>query len=244
MKNRDLHEALPFLDKTSKERQRQFENYFATAPSWLIDLFQYEELEAGKIFIRENEPADTIYFIGDGRVKATDYRISGVSYDLMKPRNLLALGGMEVIMSLDCYQTTLQTETRCSVAKLPRSKYEKWLCSDLEAFRREAYMTCSFLLEESRRNRLYLFSQGEERLALLLLEWYEKNNQDSETCIKASRQDIADETGLCLKSVSRAIKKLADEDVISKKGNLIVINLRQYEKLKSIVQDRIEQMEK
>ena len=59
-----------------------------------MDLIQSEELEPGTIFIRENEPADTIFFIGRGRAKATDYRISGIAFDFKKSRELIALGGI------------------------------------------------------------------------------------------------------------------------------------------------------
>lgn len=119
MKHKYLQDALPFLKEVDKERQRQFEFYFRNAPLWVMDLLQSEELEPGTTFIRENEPADTIFFIGRGRAKATDYRISGIAYDFMKPKDLIALGGMEVIMELENYQTTWETETKCTVVKLP-----------------------------------------------------------------------------------------------------------------------------
>ena len=111
MKHTYLYDVLPFLKELDKERQKQFEAYFRTAPLWLMELFQSEVLEAGTTFIRENEPADTIFFVADGRVKATDYRVSGIAYDFMKPINLIALGGMEVILGLPEYQTTLQPDT-------------------------------------------------------------------------------------------------------------------------------------
>ena len=167
MKHTYLHDVLPFLRELEREKQKQFEAYFRTAPLWLMDLFQSEIMEAGTTFIRENEPADTIFFVARGRVKATDYRISGIAYDFMKPMNLIALGGMEVILGQDTYQTTLQTETECIVTKLPRAQYEKWIYSDTEAFRMEAKLTCASLLEEERRNRLYLFLEGADRLAVL-----------------------------------------------------------------------------
>lgn len=238
MEREYLHAALPFLKKIDRGRQRQFETYFSSAPLWLINMFQCEELEAGRTFIRENEPADTIFFVGKGKVKATDYRISGIAYDFMKPSNLIALGGMEVIMELDHYQTTLQTVTRCTIAKLPRSQYEKWLYSDMRAFRQEVRITCTSLLEEERRNRLYLFFQGADRLALLLVEWYERYGRCGTLCIRESRQDLADETGLCLKSVSRAVKKLVDDGLITKNGNQIVINPDQYDGLREMVDEK------
>lgn len=106
MKHTYLHDVLPFLRELEREKQKQFETYFRTAPLWLMDLFQSEVMEAGITFIRENEPADTIFFVARGRVKATDYRVSGIAYDFMKPMNLIALGGMEVILGQDTYQTT------------------------------------------------------------------------------------------------------------------------------------------
>lgn len=240
MEHKYLQDALPFLKEVDKERQRQFEFYFRNAPLWVMDLLQSEELEPGTTFIRENEPADTIFFIGRGRAKATDYRISGIAYDFMKPKDLIALGGMEVIMELENYQTTWETETKCTVVKLPRAKYEKWIYADTDIFRLESKITCESLLEESRRNRLYLFLQGADRLALLLVEWFEKFNRNGLLCINESRQSIADETGLCLKSVSRGIKKFADDGLLTKKGNQILISQEQYEGLKQIVNDNMD----
>lgn len=157
----------------------------------------------------------------------------------MKPMNLIALGGMEVILGQDTYQTTLQTETECIVTKLPRAQYEKWIYSDTEAFRMEAKLTCASLLEEERRNRLYLFLEGADRLAVLFSEWFEKYNKNDILCIGESRQNLADETGLCLKSISRAIKKFQAEQLIVKKGNQICIDRKQYERLKRTVDEKI-----
>ena len=157
----------------------------------------------------------------------------------MKPKDLIALGGMEVIMELENYQTTWETETKCIVVKLPRAKYEKWIYADIDIFRLESKITCESLLEESRRNRLYLFLQGADRLALLLVEWFEKFNKNGQLCINESRQNIADETGLCLKSVSRGVKKFAGDGLIIKKGNQILITQEQYEGLRQIVNDNM-----
>ena len=240
MKHTYLHDVLPFLREIDKERQKQFESYFHTAPLWLMEQFQSEVLEAGTTFIRENEPADTIFFVAKGRVKATDYRVSGIAYDFMKPTDLIALGGMEVILGLPDYQTTLQTETTCIVVKLPRVQYEKWLSTDMEAFRLEAKLTCASLLEEEQKNRLYLFLEGADRLAVLFVDWYEKYSKNEILCINESRQNMADETGLCLKSISRSLKKFQADQLISKKGNQILINRKQYEGLRQRISEMIE----
>ena len=129
-----LHDVLPFLRELEREKQKQFEAYFRTAPLWLMDLFQSEIMEAGTTFIRENEPADTIFFVARGRVKATDYRISGIAYDFMKPMNLIALGGMEVILGQDTYHKEKLNgivELSTTVKELDRNK-ENGMVSETE----------------------------------------------------------------------------------------------------------------
>ena len=51
MKHTYLHDVLPFLQELEREKQKQFEAYFRTAPLWLMDLFQSEVMEAGITFI-------------------------------------------------------------------------------------------------------------------------------------------------------------------------------------------------
>ena len=67
----------------------------------------------------------------------------------------------------------------------------------------------------------------------------EKYNKNDILCIGESRQNMADETGLCLKSISRAIKKFQADQLIAKKGNQICIDRKQYERLKRIVDEKI-----
>ena len=79
-----LYSALPFLRDIDRGRQEQFETYFRSAPLWLMEMFQVEELKSGDVFIREGDPADTIFFVGRGTIEATDYRVLGTLYDYMR----------------------------------------------------------------------------------------------------------------------------------------------------------------
>lgn len=240
MEHNYLNEVLPFLKKMDKNIQWQFEEYFKTAPLWLLDSLMTDNVKAGSVVITENEPANMIYFVADGRVKATDYRVLGIAFDFMKPKNLIAFGGMEALMKQECYKATIETVTDCIIVKLSRDKYEKWIFSDIEALRKETLITCTYLLEEERRNRLYLFLQGSDRLALMFIHCYEQYNHNGIVCINESRQGMTDATGLCLKSISRAVKRFVSEEMITKKGNKIYISSRQYEMLKSVINDKVD----
>ena len=74
---------------------------------------------------------------------------------------------------------------------------------------------------------------------MLFADWFEKYSKNEQLCINESRQNLADETGLCLKSISRAIKKFQADDLITKKGNQIWINEKQYRGLKRTVDEKI-----
>ncbi len=231
-----LYDALPFLKDVSKDRQEQFKSYFKTAPLWLLDAFQIIELEAGTIFVRENAPVDNIFFIGSGTIEAVDYRFCGITYEFMRFDKVYAMGGMEFIMDLDTYMTTLKTVTRCIVVKIPRPVFERWMRSDIYALKHEAKCVGEYLLEDSRKGRSLLFLQGSDRLAMLFKERYERYAKNGILRVQGSRQDLSNATGLCVKTINRAVKKFSEEGYITKEGHQILINEKQYRALKEIVE--------
>ena len=97
-----------------------------------------------------------------------------------------------------------------------------------------------YLLEQGRSSRAYLFLQGSDRLAMLFVERYEKYAKKGVLNMKGDRQSLSDATGLCVKTINRAVKKFSDEEIITKNGRQIVIDPNQYIRLKSIVDTVIE----
>ena len=160
MGERYLYQKCPFLKEVGQERREQFETYFRTAPDWLIDAFVVEKMKKGTTFIRENNPADTIYFIIEGLIVATDYRVLGISYDFMQFRKMYAFGGMEFIMDLDVYKTSLRTVTDSIAVKISRPMFEKWMYSDIKALKYESQQMGEYLLEQARNERIFLLMNG------------------------------------------------------------------------------------
>ena len=236
MKDTCLYRIVPFLKTISQDRRAQFEKYFETAPLWLLESLSVETMKRGTVFIREGEPVDMIYFIGEGAIKATDYRIYGISYDFMMIlKKVYAYGGMEVIMGQDTYRTTLQTVTDCTVIKVPRTQFQKWLMSDIHALQHESRLVAEYLLEEARNSRAFLFLQGSDRLALLLINRYDKYAENGIYRMKGNRKELSDSTGLCLKTINRSIKKFCDSNILTQDGRDLTIDHEQYLKLKEIV---------
>lgn len=235
MENRYLTEVLPFLKEIDSDRRKQFEDYFRTAPVWLMDMFALEEMEADVTFVREGAPVDTVYFIGKGLIMATDYRIYGISYDFMLFSKVYAFGGMEVIINLDKYQTTLKTVTKCTVLKIPRAGFKKWIESDITALKQESRLMGEYLLEQAKESRTLLFLQGPNRVAFLLLNRYRQYAEDGVFRMKGDRQKLSDCTGLCVKTISRAVKKFRENDLITVERGYISVNYDQYLRLEEMM---------
>ena len=56
MEYKYLYNVLPFLKTCKKETQKQFEEYFKSAPAWLMDSFQIEEMDKGQVFCAGEYP--------------------------------------------------------------------------------------------------------------------------------------------------------------------------------------------
>lgn len=230
-----LYEAIPFLKEIDKKRQEQFKEYFKTAPLWLMESFQIVEMDKGVIFIHENAPVENVYFIGKGVIEAIDYRFQRVTYEFMRFDNVYAMGGMEYIMDLDTYSTTLRTVTKCTAVKISRANFEKWMKSDIHALKLEAKNVGRYLLEEARRGRAFLFLHGSDRLSMFLIELYERYARNGILHVKGGRQRLSNATGLCVKTINRSVKKLQEEGLITKEGTQIYVDKAQYLNLKKAI---------
>ena len=228
METNYFEKLMPILNTIPQEKREQFYEYFQNVPIWLIDSFVFEKVKKDTIFIMEGEPVDTIYFILDGVIKATDYRIYGIAFDFMLFTKLYAFGGMEVIMEIEKYRTSLQTVTDCLILKIPSSQFNQWMKSDIRALRHESKLMGEYMLEQARNVRAFLFLQGADRLALLLKHRYDKYAVNGVLKINGDRKELSDYTGLSTRTIIRSVKKLMEDGMITAEGNQIVVNEKQY----------------
>lgn len=238
MKEKILFDKLPILDTMLPERRQEILKYFRTAPDSLADYLIVENLAPNRVFIREGASVDYVYMIATGIVKATDYRVFGTEFDFIRFDKAYAMGAMEILMKVSTFLTTLTTVTKCTIIKIPIEPYTRWILSDVNALQLEAQLMGENLLEQGRLARAYLFLQGADRLMYLLIRKYEKYGDNGVYHFHINQQNLANETGLVVKTVSRGIKKMEDEGMISRSQKYILINYDQYLRMKEYV-DRL-----
>lgn len=229
--------ALLEAGNDGKEYAKQF---FELAPDWLMHTFQLVELKENDIFIRENTKVELVYILLKGAVKGTDYRVFGITYDFMRFHPMMAFGSMEILLGQALYKTTLITVTPCTLLVTAKSNFERWLNEDMRAYRLESNTMVSYLLEQGRRERIFLFMQGMDRVMYLFMQLFEESGSEEENKVfRITRQEMSDYTGLCVKTINRAVLKLEEEGYISRNGTKIVISARQYREMKEYIIEKI-----
>lgn len=219
MKAENNIEKLVALQKKLKDPEKEYlEQYLKNAPMWLLESFQIVHMGKDHVFIREKTEVDMVYILVEGIVKAIDYRIFGIVYNYMWFYPVKTFGSMEILLELQNYMTTLKTVTPCTMLAVSKDKFATWMRNDINTLLLESKSMGSYLLEQSRKERLFLFFQGVDRVILLFIHLYEKMAQNNKCILKLTRQDIADQSGLSIKTINRAVKKLEEEGYISRKA--------------------------
>ena len=226
----------------NKERHMYLEKFLKNAPMWLLEEFHEVNISKDTEFVSENDPANTVYILLTGVVKATDIRVFPVVYDFIRFYPIEIFGAMEFLLREDTYRTTLITVTNCKFLKLSIEQFSKWVLNDINAMKMFTEAMTRYLLDQCRKERLYLFLQGEERVLLFLSDIYEKNGLADEIVINISRNDLAKGTALSVRTVNRTIKELIKEGFLVKKGRKLILPFEKYQEIKKRLSDKVDMM--
>ena len=226
----------------NKESHMYLEKFLKNAPMWLLEEFHEVNISKDTEFVSENDPANTVYILLTGVVKATDIRVFPVVYDFIRFYPIEIFGAMEFLLREDTYRTTLITVTNCKFLKLSIEQFSKWVLNDINAMKMFTEAMTRYLLDQCRKERLYLFLQGEERVLLFLSDIYEKNGLADEIVINISRNDLAKGTSLSVRTVNRTIKELIKEGFLVKKGRKLILPFEKYQEIKKRLSDKVDMM--
>lgn len=238
-----MNEVVELIDELHTKERDYLNNYLANAPKWLLEAFQIVRIKKGNAFIHENSYVDTVYILVEGVVKATDYRVQEIAYDYARFYPVEVFGAMEFLMGYEEYKTTLITETDCRFLRVSKDQFAKWMVTDIHAVLEQVKAMSVYLLEQVRKERLFLFLQGADRLFLLFMQIYQKSARHKICKIRLTRKDLSNSTGLCIKTINRCVKKMEEDGYISREGRTIVIDQEQFQRIKAVVSEKIDEVE-
>ena len=224
-----------------KEQAEYIRNYLLNAPYWVIETMQLVKKDKNVVFIEENTPADNVYVLLEGSIRAVDYRVKGFAFDFMRLDGVNIVGSMDCFFRIKNYQTTLVTTTPCYFLIISRKNYEKWIWDDKNALQMDIASMGAYLMEQTKVNRLFLFLQGTDRFLYMFAKNYEKSLCKGDYCLDMSRQELAERSGFSIKTVNRSVKKMEEDGFISRKGHKIIISREQYEMMRDYLDDILDQ---
>ena len=237
-----MDEAAEQILNLDKEKQEYLNRYFAGAPHWLLKKFQVVEIPAGTIFISEGESADRVYVLLQGQVSAVDYRVQEAVYGFFQFYPIEIFGVMEILGGMERYKTTLAALEKSVFLKIGRDQYERWLKSDSNAFQMETMEIVNYLLEQARKERLYVLLPGNQRIYQVLLKLYRSYEVNGKYSAHISRKDFAEMTGLSERTITRTIKSLESGGYIAKEGWNITLSQEQYQRLQKLADSRMNEI--
>ncbi|MBE5960867.1 MAG: Crp/Fnr family transcriptional regulator [Lachnospiraceae bacterium] len=229
----EVHALIETLDKETKEYLIQ---YFKNAPGFVYDSLQIVRYPAGHLFIEQGSPVQTISILVKGIVKGTDYPILGAMYDFMWFDPVKPFGALEYLTKQPCFNASLMTACESTMLLLPLSVYTRWMETDINAMYVDASTTTNQLLYEIRRERIYIFMQGTERLAYFLILYYKQFETDGICHVNLTRQQICDSTGLSIRTVNRGITTLLEKNCLLKSGNKLFIRQSEYAQIQTMME--------
>ncbi len=230
------------IENLPKEIADYVKELFRNAPLFVFKNMRRKVFPKGTVFIREKMPATLVYFLVRGRVEAMEHRVLGTKYNFTHYNAFESFGPLESFLDCDLYKTSLETEEECEFLVMSRKDYENWTKNDSHALKMIAKETCYYLLDEARKSRLLRFLSGkDELLVLMMLEYEERKNENGVCKFKLTRQQLSEYSGLSVRTVNRAVLSLEEEGFLKHKRGNFNIDVQQYRKIKSYINNFIEE---
>ena len=227
------------ISRLTAKQQNYLNSYFTYAPESLKSSIQVVRMPAGTTFIQEGAPLDKVFILLKGSVSAVDYRVRETVYGFCHFEPIEIFGTMEILGYMSHYKTTLATTQDSLFLKIPGDACRKWILNDVSALRLETQRIIGYLLEQSRKERLYVMLPGNERVYLILTNLYETYGKCDTYSVYLSRKDFSEVTGVSERTITRALKDLEEQKLISRDGWNIVMTWEQYRKIRELVRVQI-----
>ena len=221
------------IQDVSDDRREYFLNLFHNISNETLDQIVHIEVKKGQYILKAGAPADTVYFLLRGKVTGEAYTNRGRTYSFMDFSQMWVLGDYELFYDCEEYVISIRAEQDCTLMILSKQHYLNWVRSDANALYLRMQNMLSVLTFERRIDRESLQKSSKERLAMILVRFYETGSKDrfGTYIVQYTQTELADKTGVNLRSVQRSIAALESEQLVQLRKGKMVISPEQYEKL-------------
>lgn len=231
-----MADILSYLQSLDQPVREKLLNLFLTMPGALRERCPVRSLKKGSILAGPLDPSDFVYVLIRGCIRTENQDSLGNIFVVADFKAPALFGEFELIAGCPFYRGTLIATTECQIIVIERESYLGWVQENGEVLFQRARAVTRQLLEQCSKERNFLSLAGTGRLMLLLCRYYERNAAGGTAHICATRQEIADEIGTSVKTVSRGLQRLREGGLVHIQGRGIAIGEEDYQSLRTLVE--------
>lgn len=200
---------------------------------------------SGDMLIKSGERCEAVYFLLKGTAKIYKELPDGILYEIASVRAPCLMGETEAITDEEFSRGTVCTESdNAQLIYMPKEVFLHWLHSSNKALFSITRLIIYKNFSQQNKDRAMLFSHGYQRLAYRLLSYYEDMGGRGKVFLNIPRERLSEDTGLNIRSISRALNRLEEQGLITRQGRLIVVDGEQADKMKLSVYSELNEQKR
>ncbi len=215
---------MEIFKKLPLEKQAYLETVFQNCTDEVRYYMRLTEADAEQTLIHAGEKCSHIYIILTGKVTGIEWPMYGRAYPFKDYGPGDFFGEIECFAGLYNYRISVVTITKCEILIIPAVFYMEWIQTDADALFLRTQENMRRLITQTADARRYLFIEARVRLMMYLTRKYGQKMPDGKMLVlKTSREQMADEIGISVRTLNRSIKKLEESGLIHlKKGKVLI----------------------
>ena len=227
------------IHKLPTKVRTYFEPLFQSDSHTFLKTCKIVTIKTNVRFVSTGEVVDKIWICISGSVKVMEEFKSGETYIFTQFSAPEIYGEMEMLAGIPLYRSSLVAATDCVFIVGPATAYVSWIKRDANALYERTQFLAKRVMEEGRSNRAYLLLDGTERIKIYFTDYYTCSEDEPICVLRNTRQQISDETGYSVKTVSRVIKKLSGQGFLTVEGQRIIMTNKQYKKMLESIDEKV-----
>jgi len=210
----------------------------------LLDLLPQELLkqcrrityEPGECIINEGDTIAYIYFIESGIADGMKRFENGKDYQYFKLDKVNgAIGLLELFSRQRSVIATIVARTEVVILRVDAAELYMHVVENNELLLRYTFHIAKDLYNDSGKNGHLFYQNGLERLCFYLTNYYMSAELQDTVIVRQSYQTIANQIGVSIRTVGRAVQYLHGKGMCSHCGKFISIDRRQYERIIAMI---------
>jgi len=188
-------------------------------------------LNRGEIVFYKGDVTTHIYLMVAGQATVQNIHSDGNIFHISSITSGSFLGDLEAISGNLINATTVVAQTDCTMLKFSTNDFLKALTLDNEFLLLVSRLLAQKMYHECFHLGDTLYKKGSDKLMLYIIKACKKEQVNFPLIIRKTRQGIASEVGVSVKTINRAIKSLCDQQLINVINGKINISTQDYQSL-------------